>query len=63
MKQNARIYARNGREVGYTTGGERQCTMESCNGIRIGVRWKDGQLTFPCTHGMKYRKDNYLQIV
>jgi hypothetical protein len=63
MKVNAKIYERNGRNAGRTTGGERQCQMESCRGVRIGVRWKDGTLTFPCTAGMKYRKDNFLQII
>lgn len=66
MKQNAysdRVFARNGREVGYTTGGERQCPLEGCRGERIGVRWKDGSLTWPCTAGMKVRKDKHLQII
>ena len=38
--------------VGHTTGGERSCGIEDCNGRAIGVRWPDGKLTFPCTAGM-----------
>jgi hypothetical protein len=37
---------------GTLTGGFRNCQMEGCRGKRLGVRWDDGKLTFPCTHGM-----------
>jgi hypothetical protein len=58
-----RIYARDGKTVGYFTGGTRPCTMEGCHGERLGVRWKDGTLTFPCSRGTKSRRDSVLQIV
>jgi len=61
--ERKKVYARNGRTVGLMTGGTRQCTMESCRGERLGIRWKDGTLTWPCSAGMKYRKDSNLQIV
>ena len=35
-----------GRVVGY-----RDCTLEGCRGTRIGVRWPDGKLTWPCSKG------------
>lgn len=28
------------------------CTLTSCRGTRLGVRWPDGQLTWTCTKGM-----------
>ena len=58
-----KIYARDGKTAGVLTGGTRQCTMESCKGERLGVRWKDGKLTWPCSGGMKLRKDFVLQII
>ena len=39
-------------ETGNTTGGTRTCTIEGCRGVRVGVRWGDGKLTWPCTEGM-----------
>jgi hypothetical protein len=47
------IISRNGKETGTLTGGKRQCQMEGCYATRIGVRWPDGKLTFPCSAGMK----------
>lgn len=47
---------------GKLTGGERACTLEGCRGKRIGVRWDDGKLTWPCTRGMFIREDGQWQI-
>ena len=49
-----KIISRDGKYLGTLTGGERDCPMESCRGKRVGVRWNDGKLTFPCTGGMKF---------
>lgn len=38
--------------TGKTTGGFRACSLESCGGVRVRVRWAGGQVTFPCTRGM-----------
>ena len=54
MKDITKIIGRDGKSLGTLTGGERDCSMESCRGKRVGVRWNDGKLTFPCTGGMKY---------
>ena len=43
-----------GEEVGEATGGEYHCQMSGCTGMRIGVRWQDGALTYPCTKGMDW---------
>jgi hypothetical protein len=63
MIKGGRVYDRSGRTAGKFTGGTRPCTMESCKGERVGVRWKDGKLTWPCSAGMKFRKDFFLQII
>lgn len=47
-----KVLSREGDEIGTTTGGTRRCTMEGCQGVRIGVRWPDGKLTWPCSKGM-----------
>lgn len=44
-------------EIGKPTGGQRPCTLEGCLGIRIRVRWKGGKITWPCTHGMSFKKN------
>lgn len=47
------VYARGMKKpTGKTTGGTRHCGLEGCTGKRIGVRWEDGKLTWPCTKGM-----------
>lgn len=33
--------------------GKRRCTLEGCGGWRVGVRWEDGRLTWPCLKGME----------
>ncbi len=40
-------------EEGHTTGTFRACQLEGCTGTRVGVRWPDGKLTWPCTKGMR----------
>lgn len=58
-----KVISRDGKEKGRLTGGERVCQLEGCTGNRVGVRWEDGTLTFPCTKGMKYLKNGDLKIV
>lgn len=53
---NGKILSRDGKHLGTTTGGTRKCSMEGCSGERIGVRWDDGKLTFPCTRGMHWNE-------
>lgn len=38
--------------TGKTTGGWRGCACGSPSGFRVGVRWEDGSLTWPCLKGM-----------
>lgn len=47
------VRPRTGKMTGRLTGGSRGCA-EGCRGRRLGVRWPDGQLTWPCTKGMTY---------
>lgn len=48
------VYDRGRSEGGTTTGVTRPCRLSGCTGIRIGVRWLDGRLSWPCTKGMTY---------
>ncbi len=57
------IYDSKGEEHGTTTGGKYPCRLDGCTGQRIGVRWPDGSITFPCSQGLKYRDDGHLQIM
>jgi len=57
MELPQKVYSRkvNGQQiVGKPTGSTRVCRLEGCTGRRMGVRWSDGKLTFPCTKGMKW---------
>lgn len=58
VAKGTRVYARDGR-VGLATGGARLCSLAGCTGARIGVRWPDGKLTWPCTKGMEYGPDGW----
>ena len=53
------VYARRPfREVGQVIGSKR-CTLEGCLGTRLGVRWPKGNLTWPCTKGMKPERNGW----
>ena len=55
-----KILARKGcRMVGRSTGTFRPCTLEGCSGLRVGVRWRNGRLTWPCTGGMEAWRGGY----
>lgn len=47
-----RIYSSDGLVFGVKTGGMRRCGLEGCRGTKLGVRWPDGKLTYPCTVGL-----------
>lgn len=52
----AQVYGRKGTKFSRVRGrvvGRRDCTLESCGAVRLGVRWPDGRLTWPCTRGMR----------
>lgn len=62
--QGTKVVARGQkRPSGVTTGGSRPCGMEGCACVRIGVRWKNKVLTYPCLGGMRQRDDGSLEIV
>lgn len=52
IKKGALIISSDGASEGAATGGGYHCRLEGCMGWRIGVRWNDGDLTFPCSKGM-----------
>lgn len=49
-------------EFGTPTGGIRRCQMEGCLGQRIGVRWPDGSITWPCAKGISNLSENEMKI-
>ena len=40
--------------VGKTTGKTRLCRNKGCTGIRIGIKWSDGKVTYPCSKDMTF---------
>lgn len=53
------VYSADGKVVGKTTGGEYPCRMEGCRGTRLGVRWPDGKITYPCSNGMNFTRKGW----
>jgi hypothetical protein len=53
------IYSRDAKLRGRLTGSHRMCSLESCRGNRLGVRWDNGHVTFPCSDGMTFRKRSW----
>ena len=51
------VFSRDRNTKGKPTGGTRTCQMEGCRGQRIGVRWPNGKLTWPCSKGMDFSKN------
>jgi hypothetical protein len=62
MYNISKVISRDGKSIGKVTGGERHCQMDGCTGMRIGVRWNDGKLTFPCTKGMSIVKQGGKEV-
>ena len=56
------IYSRTGNYVGELTGSQQVCKLEGCTGVRLGVRWVDKKISYPCTKGITERADGALQI-
>ena len=63
MEKGVKVYSRDGKHEGATTGGVRPCGMEGCKGQRVGVRWDDGKLTYPCTGGMGFTLDGSMRVL
>lgn len=60
--QDKNVHTRAGQKpvlVGRTTGTARQCQLEGCRGLRIGVRWPDGHITWPCSKGLEDTADGF----
>ena len=53
IKKDAPLMSRDGETNGSATGGGYHCQQDGCRGWRIGVRWNDGTITFPCSKGMR----------
>ena len=49
-----KVVSRDGKRTGIPTGSTRVCQLAGCTGRRIGVRWNDGKLTYPCSKGMRW---------
>jgi hypothetical protein len=54
--RGVKVYGRRGTDFedvfGLTTGAVRECQLSGCRGVRVGVRWPDGKLTYPCSKGL-----------
>jgi len=57
------IISSDGKYKGKPTGSARCCQMESCRGVRIGVRWEDGKLTYPCTANMEFKPNGTAKML
>jgi hypothetical protein len=57
-----RVLSRDGKQVGQTTGSSHKCQLKECWGWRIGVRWGDGSITYPCSAGMDSKVINRKKV-
>ena len=57
-----KVLDRNLESLGIATGSRRKCQLEGCPSQRIGVRWPDGRLTWPCLKGMTAAGRDALRI-
>jgi hypothetical protein len=48
------VYSRDKKYIGKPTGSTRICQLEGCGGERIGVKWDNGKITYPCSKGMYF---------
>jgi len=55
-KKGDTLISREGKKRGVVRGPGRPCTMESCGGQKVSVRWSDGELTYCCERGMALTK-------
>jgi hypothetical protein len=53
------VYSRDAKHRGRTTGSRRMCSLEGCKGDRLGVRWDNSRVSFPCSDGMTFRKKSW----
>jgi hypothetical protein len=49
-----RVASRDGALIGTLTGSAYRCRLEGCTGTRLGVRWPDRSITYPCSRGMMW---------
>jgi len=63
MDNQKKVYSSDCKEWGHTTGSSQQCRLEGCNGKRLGVRWTNGKITYPCTKGMESIGFGNLKII
>lgn len=60
IKPGVVVHARSpAKYTGVTTGKTRRCQLEGCTGARLGVRWKDKHITWPCSKGMEAHKGEW----
>lgn len=53
--KGTRVYSRAGTVFGVIVGYSK-CQLEGCSGTRVWVRWKSGELTKPCSEGLRIRR-------
>ncbi len=55
FQKGTKVVSRDGQHVGELTGGSRACRLAGCTGVKLGVRWEDKRVTFPCSKGLEQR--------
>jgi uncharacterized membrane protein len=63
VKRGSAVVSRDLMYKGKTTGGKYRCQMSGCTGTRIGVRWSDGTMTFPCSKGLEVMTNGEVKVV
>lgn len=63
IQKGAIVWSRDGEIKGVASGSVHRCQLEGCRGVRISVKWANGQITFPCSEGMLFNVDGSAQIL
>lgn len=59
----SKVWNREHSEFGVPTQTVQKCRLDGCPSIRVGVRWPDGALTWPCMRGMDTSSTTDWQIL
>lgn len=59
LQKGTPVVSSDKKETGSMTGTTRRCQLEGCNGLRMGVKWADRKLSWPCTKGMVYKNGKW----
>lgn len=62
-EKGVKVFPRTDKFPGVTTGTFRRCQLEGCSGIRVGVKWGNNNITWPCSKSLELQPDSSFKIL